>query len=95
MLKPTTMLYRNMLAMDAEELLRGHPVDGVVLMGGCDKDHARAFAWCDQRRIAGDLSAGGSNAERQLARQDARLRLRCVEILRTSAAPAISAKRTG
>ena len=36
-LKPTTMLYRNMLAMDVEELLRGHPVDGVVLMGGCDK----------------------------------------------------------
>ena len=35
--KPTTMLYRNMLAMEAEELLRGHPVDGVVLMGGCDK----------------------------------------------------------
>ncbi len=31
------MLYRNLLAMDAEELLRGHPVDGVVLMGGCDK----------------------------------------------------------
>ncbi|MGJ4971232.1 L-arabinonate dehydratase [Bradyrhizobium sp. HKCCYLRH1073] len=37
LLKPTTMLYRNMLAMDVEELLRGHPVDGVVLMGGCDK----------------------------------------------------------
>jgi dihydroxy-acid dehydratase len=37
LLKPTTMLYRNMLAMDAEELLRSHPVDGVVLMGGCDK----------------------------------------------------------
>lgn len=36
-LKPTTMLYRNFLAMEAEELLRGHPVDGVVLMGGCDK----------------------------------------------------------
>ncbi|WP_262297458.1 L-arabinonate dehydratase [Microvirga sesbaniae] len=35
--KPTTMLYRNMLAMDVEELLRSHPVDGVVLMGGCDK----------------------------------------------------------
>ena len=31
------MLYRNMLAMEAEELLRSHPVDGVVLMGGCDK----------------------------------------------------------
>ena len=36
-LKPTTMLYRNFLAMEAEELLRGHPIDGVVLMGGCDK----------------------------------------------------------
>src|ERR1700679_1914877 len=36
-LKPTTMLYRNLLAMDAEELLRGHPVDGVVRGCGCDK----------------------------------------------------------
>lgn len=36
-LKPTSMLYRNMGAMDVEETLRSHPVDGVVLMGGCDK----------------------------------------------------------
>jgi len=35
--KPTTMLYRNFLAMECEELLRSHPVDGAVLMGGCDK----------------------------------------------------------
>ncbi len=35
--KPTTMLYRNLLAMEAEELMRCHPLDGVVLMGGCDK----------------------------------------------------------
>jgi dihydroxy-acid dehydratase len=35
--KPSTMLYRNMLAMEAEELLRSHPMDGAVLMGGCDK----------------------------------------------------------
>jgi dihydroxy-acid dehydratase len=35
--KPTTMLYRNLLSMEAEELLRSHPVDGAVLMGGCDK----------------------------------------------------------
>jgi len=35
--KPTTMLYRNFLAMEAEELLRSHPIDRVVLMGGCDK----------------------------------------------------------
>jgi len=36
-MKPTTMLYRNMLAMEAEEQIRSLPVDGVVLMGGCDK----------------------------------------------------------
>ncbi len=36
-LKPTSMLYRNMGAMEVEETLRSHPVDGVVLMGGCDK----------------------------------------------------------
>jgi dihydroxy-acid dehydratase len=35
--KPTTMLYRNLLAMEAEELLRSYPADGAVLMGGCDK----------------------------------------------------------
>ena len=35
--KPTTMLYRNFLAMETEELLRSHPCDGAVLMGGCDK----------------------------------------------------------
>ena len=35
--KPTSMLYRNMLAMETEELLRSHPIDGAVLMGGCDK----------------------------------------------------------
>ena len=35
--KPTSMLYRNFLAMETEELLRQHPIDGAVLMGGCDK----------------------------------------------------------
>jgi dihydroxy-acid dehydratase len=35
--KPTTMMYRNFLAMETEELLRSHPIDGAVLMGGCDK----------------------------------------------------------
>jgi dihydroxy-acid dehydratase len=35
--KPTSMIYRNMLAMETEEVIRSHPFDGVVLMGGCDK----------------------------------------------------------
>lgn len=37
MVKPTTMMYRNFLAMETEELLRSHPIDGAILMGGCDK----------------------------------------------------------
>jgi dihydroxy-acid dehydratase len=37
MQKPTTMMYRNFLAMETEELLRSYPADGAVLMGGCDK----------------------------------------------------------
>jgi dihydroxy-acid dehydratase len=36
-MKPSPMLYRNLLAMDAEEILRANPVDGVVMLGGCDK----------------------------------------------------------
>src|SRR6476620_151160 len=35
--KPSTMLYRNFLAMETEELLRSHPIDGAVRRGGCDK----------------------------------------------------------
>ena len=34
---PTPMMFRNLLAMEIEESLRGYPIDGVVLMGGCDK----------------------------------------------------------
>lgn len=37
LMKPTTMLYRNLLSMEVEEVLRCHPIDAAVLMGGCDK----------------------------------------------------------
>ena len=37
LMKPTAMLYRNLLAMEVEEVLRCHPIDAAVLMGGCDK----------------------------------------------------------
>jgi dihydroxy-acid dehydratase len=36
-MKPTTMLYRNLMAMDTEEMIRAHPLDAVVLLGNCDK----------------------------------------------------------
>ncbi len=37
LVKPTTMLYRNLMAMDTEEMIRCHPFDGVVLLSSCDK----------------------------------------------------------
>ena len=49
-LKPTSMLYRNLAAMEVEESLRAHPIDGVVLMGGCDKSTPAL--------VMGALSAG-------------------------------------
>src|SRR5581483_7280270 len=36
-MKPTTMLFRNLMAMDVEEMIRANPIDGVVLLCGCDK----------------------------------------------------------
>ncbi len=49
-MRPTTMLYRNLLAMEAEEQIRSLPIDGVVLMGGCDKTTPAL--------VMGGLSAG-------------------------------------
>jgi dihydroxy-acid dehydratase len=49
-MKPSTMLYRNLLAMETEELLRSYPFDGAVLLGGCDKTTPAL--------IMGALSAG-------------------------------------
>ena len=49
-LKPTSMLYRNFGAMEVEETLRAHPIDGVVLLGGCDKSTPAL--------VMGALSAG-------------------------------------
>jgi L-arabonate dehydrase len=37
LMKPTTMLFRNLMAMDVEECTRAYPLDGVVLLSGCDK----------------------------------------------------------
>ena len=72
-MKPTTMLYRNLLAMETEELLRSNPVDGAVLLGGCDKTTPALLMGAHQHEPAGDLHAGRADAARQLARQDARL----------------------
>ena len=58
--KPTTMLYRNLLAMETEELLRSYPADGCVLMGGCDKTTPALLMGAHQHEPARDLHAGAA-----------------------------------
>ena len=79
--KPSTMLYRNLLAMEAEELLRSHPVDGAVLMGGCDKTTPGLLHGGDLHGPARDLRARGADAARQLSRYDPGLGLGRLEVL--------------
>ena len=54
LLRPTAMLYRNLLAMEAEELMRANPLDGLVLLSGCDKTTPgllMAAARSEERRV--------------------------------------------
>ncbi len=74
--KPTTMLYRNFLAMETEELIRSHPVDGVVLMGGCDKTTPGLLMGATSAGLPAIFLPGRADAARQLARQGAGLGLR-------------------
>jgi dihydroxyacid dehydratase/phosphogluconate dehydratase len=80
-MKASPMLYRNLLAMDTEEALRSLPVDGAVLMGGCDKTTPGLLMGANQRGSSGDLSARWPDAARQLERPAARQRNGFVEIL--------------
>ena len=75
---PTAMLYRNLLAMDTEEMLRSQPVDAVVLLGGCDKTvpaQLMAAASADIPAIAlvaGPMMTGSFEDERLGACTDCR-----------------------
>ena len=81
MVKPTTMLYRNFLAMETEELLRSHPIDGAVLLGGCDKTTPGLVMGAISMGLPTIYVPGRPDAARQLARQAARLRFGRLEIL--------------
>jgi hypothetical protein len=63
------MLYRNFLAMECEELLRSHPIDGAVLMGGCDKTTPGLIMGAiTQMAVAGvDLTPGIDDADNRFA----------------------------
>ena len=93
--KPTTMLYRNFLAMETEELLRSHPIDGAVLMGGCDKTTPGLIMGAISMGIPAIYRAGRADAARQLARPAASAPARTSGNTGTRSAPATSPRTTG
>ena len=59
LMKPTTMLYRNLMAMDVEECLRAYPLDAVVLLPGCDKTTPAQLMGLASADIPGIMVPGG------------------------------------
>jgi L-arabonate dehydrase len=59
LMKPTTMLYRNLMAMDVEESIRAYPLDGVVLLTGCDKTNPAAILGATSANIPAIVVTGG------------------------------------
>ena len=80
LLRPTAMLYRNLASMDVEESIRGNPIDGVVLLMGCDKTTPVAADGRGQRRPADHRRLRRPHAQRQVARPGARLGHRRLEM---------------
>ncbi len=66
-MRPTTMLYRNLMAMDVEESIRANPIDGVVLLCGCDKTTPAQLMGARQRGPAGDCRSRRAHAGRPVA----------------------------
>jgi L-arabonate dehydrase len=58
-MKPTTMLFRNLMAMDVEESIRANPIDGVVLLCGCDKTTPAQFMGAASADIPSIMVTGG------------------------------------
>jgi len=58
-IKPTTMLFRNLMAMDVEEMIRANPIDGVVLLGGCDKTTIAQLMGAASANLPAMLLTGG------------------------------------
>jgi dihydroxy-acid dehydratase len=58
-MKPTTMLYRNLMAMDVEESIRSYPLDGVVLLTGCDKTNPASILGAASADVPTIVVTGG------------------------------------
>ncbi len=74
--RPTAMLWRNMAAMATEEMLRANPIDGVVLLGGCDKTIPSLLMAAASVDLPAVVVPGRADAHRHLPRRAARLRHR-------------------
>jgi L-arabonate dehydrase len=59
LMKPTTMLYRNLMAMDVEESIRSYPLDGVVLLTGCDKTNPASIMGAASADVPAIVVTGG------------------------------------
>ena len=59
LMKPTTMLYRNLMAMDVEESIRSYPLDGVVLLTGCDKTNPASVLGLASADVPAIVVTGG------------------------------------
>ncbi|MDP6301455.1 MAG: dihydroxy-acid dehydratase, partial [SAR202 cluster bacterium] len=58
-MRPTTMLFRNLMSMDVEESIRANPLDGVVLLGGCDKTTPALLMGATSADVPAILVTGG------------------------------------
>ena len=95
-MKPTTMLYRNLLAMETEEVLRCHPVDGAVLLGACDKTTPALIMGALSAGLPFIFVPGRADAARATgAAQTLGSRLGCVEVLGGEARGQDHARRSG
>ena len=87
-MRPTTMLFRNLAAMDVEESIRANPIDGVVLLVGCDKTTPALLmgaASCDLPTI---VVSGGPMLNGKFRGERHRLRHARLEVHRGSSRPA-------
>ena len=85
LMKPTTMLYRNLMAMDVEESIRSYPLDGVVLLTGCDKTNPASILGACSANIPTIVVTGGPMLNGRWRGQGARLLLGLLALPRGAA----------
>ena len=94
LMKPTTMLYRNLMAMDVEESIRAYPLDAVVLLGGCDKTVPAQLMGAASADIPAIMITGGPSQPAYFRGARARRRHRPLALRRRAARRADERRRS-